>query len=155
MQATTSKVAIVALLMASCLAQNAARELAASAADAARHVAGSGDVEVLSDTTGVDFGPYLSRIVREVRDNWYRIMPDSVRLGFKKGKLAIQFYILKDGRVTGMQLTDPSGDVVLDRAAWGGITASDPFPPLPNEFAGQYLNLRFRFYYNPDESDLR
>jgi TonB family protein len=114
-----------------------------------------GLVDVLSDTMGVDFGPYLSRIVREVRDNWYRIMPDSVRLGFKKGKLAIQFYILKDGRVTGMQLTDPSGDVVLDRAAWGGITASDPFPPLPNEFAGQYLNLRFRFYYNPDESDLR
>ncbi len=114
-----------------------------------------GQVDVLSDTMGVDFGPYLSRIVREVRDNWYRIMPDSVRLGFKKGKLAIQFYILKDGRVTGMQLTDPSGDVVLDRAAWGGITASDPFPPLPNEFAGQYLNLRFRFYYNPDESDLR
>jgi TonB family protein len=114
-----------------------------------------GQVDVLSDTMGVDFGPYLSRIVREVRDNWYRIMPDSVRLGFKKGKLAIQFYILKDGRVTGMQLTDPSGDVVLDRAAWGGITASDPFPPLPNEFAGQYLSLRFRFYYNPDESDLR
>jgi TonB family protein len=114
-----------------------------------------GQVDVLSDTMGVDFGPYLSRVVREVRDNWYRIMPDSVRLGFKKGKLAIQFYILKDGRVTGMQLTDPSGDVVLDRAAWGGITASDPFPPLPNEFAGQYLDLRFRFYYNPDESDLR
>jgi TonB family protein len=114
-----------------------------------------GAVDVLSDTMGIDFGPYLSRITREVRENWYRIMPDSVRLGLKKGKLAIQFYILRDGRVTGMQLTDPSGDVVLDRAAWGGITASDPFPQLPNEFAGQYLNLRFRFYYNPDESDLR
>src|SRR5881275_2621166 len=114
-----------------------------------------GQVDVLSDTMGVDFGPYLSRIVREVRDNWYRIMPDSVRLGFKKGKLAIQFYILKDGRTTGMALTDPSGDVALDRSAWGGITASDPFPALPNEFAGQYLKLRIRFYCNLEESELR
>jgi TonB family protein len=152
-QATTSKVAIVALLIASCLAQNAP-EQAASAAGVARSrgTVSSGDVEVLSNTTGVDFGPYLSRLVREVRDNWYRIMPDSVRLGFKKGKLAIQFYILKDGRVTGMQLTDSSGDVVLDRAAWTGVTACDPFPPLPIEFSGKYLKLRLTFRYNPSVS---
>jgi hypothetical protein len=36
-----------------------------------------------------------------------------------------------------------------------GITASNPFPPLPNEFGGQYLGLRFAFYYNPDKSDLQ
>jgi len=112
-----------------------------------------GLVDVLSDTMGVDFGPYLSRVLREVRKNWYLLVPPDVEN--KKGKLAIQFYILKNGRVTGMQVTDPSGDKALDRAAWGGITASDPFQPLPNEFPGQYLSLRFRFYYNPDESDLR
>jgi TonB family protein len=112
-----------------------------------------GQVDVLSDTLGVDFGPYLSRILREVRKNWYLLVPPDVEE--KKGKLAIQFYILKDGRVTGMQRTESSGDIALDRAAWGGITASDPFPPLPNEFAGQYLSLRFRFYYNPDASELR
>ncbi len=112
-----------------------------------------GQVDVLSDTMGVDFGPYLSRVLREVRKNWYLLVPPDVEN--KKGKLAIQFYILKNGRVTGMQVTDPSGDKALDRAAWGGITASDPFQPLPNEFPGQYLSLRFRFYYNPDESDLR
>src|SRR5438128_3966321 len=112
-----------------------------------------GLVDVLSDTMGVDFGPYLSRVLREVRKNWYLLVPPDVEN--KKGKLAIQFYILKNGRVTGMQVTDPSGDKPLDRAAWGGITASDPFQPLPNEFPGQYLSLRFRFYYNPAERDLR
>jgi len=60
----------------------------------------------------------------------------------------------KDGKVAGMKLTDSSGDVALDRAAWGGITASNPFPPLPSDFGGQYLALRFRFYYNPDKSEL-
>jgi len=112
-----------------------------------------GQLEVLSDTMGVDFAPYLSRIVREVRENWYREVPPSAE--FKKGKLAIEFAILKDGRVAGMQLTDGSGDTALDRAAWAGITLSNPFPPLPTEFGGKYLSLRFRFYYNLQESGLK
>ncbi len=52
-----------------------------------------------------------------------------------------------------MKLVTSSGDVTLDRAAWGGITASDPFPSLPVEFKGEYLALRFRFFYNPDPAD--
>jgi hypothetical protein len=43
-----------------------------------------------------------------------------------------------------------SGDVALDRPAYGSITASDPFPPLPPEFTGPYLELRIRFYYCGD-----
>jgi TonB family protein len=112
-----------------------------------------GPIETLSDTMGVDFGPYLARIVHEVRQNWINLIPESAVM--KKGKVSIEFAILKDGRVAGMQLAvgGTSGDVALDRAAWGGITASNPFPPLPNEFGGKYLSLRFTFYYNPDKSE--
>jgi TonB family protein len=113
-----------------------------------------GNLDILSDTQGVDFGPYLNRILHAVRENWYLHIPESVRDG-KKGKLAIEFAILKDGSIAGMQLTNSSGDIPLDRAAWAGITDSNPFPPLPAEFPGQYLSLRFRFYYNPDQSDLQ
>jgi TonB family protein len=113
-----------------------------------------GNLDILSDTRGVDFGPYLNRILHAVRENWYLHIPESVRDG-KKGKLAIEFAILKDGSIAGLQLTDSSGDIPLDRAAWAGITDSNPFPPLPTEFPGQYLSLRFRFYYNPDQSDLQ
>ena len=73
----------------------------------------------------------------------------------KKGKVGIEFAILKDGRVAGMKYVFMSGDVALDRAAYGGITASDPFPPLPKEFAGQYLALRFGFYYNPAPGEMQ
>ena len=38
--------------------------------------------------------------------------------------------------------------------AWGGIMGSNPFPPLPNEFRGDHLSLRFRFYYNPDKNEM-
>jgi hypothetical protein len=53
-----------------------------------------------------------------------------------------------------MKITGVSGDVSLDRAAWGGITASNPFAPLPSEYHAPYLALRFRFYYNPQKGDI-
>ena len=115
-----------------------------------------GPLDVLSDTMGVDFGPYLARVLHDVRENWYRIIPESARAPLmKKGKVSIEFAILKDGQVAGLQIVGTSGDVALDRAAYGGITASRPFPPLPNEFGGQYLALRFHFYYNPEKADLK
>jgi TonB family protein len=118
--------------------------------------AAMGPLEVLTDTMGVDFGPYLQRVLHDVRLNWYNLIPESARAPLmKKGKLTIEFAILKDGTVAGMKLVATSGDVALDRGAWGGITASNPFPPLPGEFGGQYLGLRFTFYYNPDKSDLQ
>jgi TonB family protein len=122
-----------------------------------RATAATGPVEVLSDTMGVDFGPYLQRVVHDVRINWYNLIPESARAPLmKKGKVSIEFAITKDGKVAGMHYVDPtSGDVALDRAAYGGITASNPFPPLPSEFGGQYLGLRFTFYYNPDKNEMQ
>ena len=112
-----------------------------------------GALDILSDTQGVDFGPYLQRILQNVKENWYHLIPESAEM--KKGKLAIEFAITKDGKVADMRLIATSGDVALDRAAWGGITQSNPFPPLPSDFTGPYLALRFRFYYNPDKADLQ
>jgi TonB family protein len=112
-----------------------------------------GQLDILSDTQGVDFGPYLARILQDVRENWYHLIPESAEM--KKGKLAIEFAITKEGQVADMRLVASSGDVALDRPAWGSITASNPFPPLPSEFTGPYLALRFRFYYNPDKADLQ
>ena len=117
-----------------------------------------GALDVLSDTMGVDFGPYLQRVLHDVKMNWYNLIPESARAPImKKGKVSIEFAILKNGTVAAMRLEQggSSGDVALDRAAWGGITASNPFPPLPSEFGGQYLALRFHFFYNPDKSDLQ
>jgi TonB family protein len=115
-----------------------------------------GNLEVLSDTQGVDFGPYLERVLQAVRMNWYSLIPEEARPPLlKKGKVSIEFVILKDGKTAGMKIVGPSGDVPLDRAAWGGITASVPFAPLPTEFHGPYLALRFHFYYNPGKGDIQ
>jgi TonB family protein len=112
-----------------------------------------GAFDILSDTQGVDFGPYLQRVLQNVREKWYILIPESAEM--KKGKLAIEFVINKNGEVADMKLIATSGDTALDRPAWGAIIGSSPFPPLPNEFNGPYLALRFRFYYNPDKADLQ
>ena len=116
--------------------------------------AAQGALEITSDTMGVDFGPYLQRVLHDVKQNWYQIIPESAMAPLlKKGVVSIEFVITKDGKVAGLHYVSGSGDVALDRAAYGGITASNPFPPLPSEFGGQYLGLRFTFYYNPDVNE--
>lgn len=111
-------------------------------------------VEVLSDTMGVDFGPYLRQVIQATQSSWDLLIPESARPPLlNKGKVAIQFMIMPDGSVKQMQLILPSGDVSLDRAAWGGITGASPYPPLPKQFKGPYLALRFYFLYNERPGD--
>jgi TonB family protein len=107
--------------------------------------------EVLSDTLGVDFTPYLQRVLHDVRLNWYSNIPESAKAPImKKGKVTIQFAILKNGKIARMKLVANSGNFAFDHGAWTGISASNPFPPLPSEFSGEYLGLRMTFFYNPD-----
>jgi TonB family protein len=114
-----------------------------------------GGLEILSDTMGVDFGPYMKRLKYTVQNHWDPLIPESAMPPvMKKGVVVIEFAITKDGKVMGMKLIAPSGDVALDRAAWGAITDAIPLPNLPTQFAGDYLLIRARFYYNPDKNDL-
>ena len=114
-----------------------------------------GPVEILSDTHGVDFGPYLETVVDAVRQAWYGLIPDEARRPvMKQGIVVIGFSIRKNGTVADMSMVTSSGDLLLDRAAWGGITTPNRFPPLPSEFKGDSLMLRFHFYYNPDKQDV-
>jgi TonB family protein len=114
-----------------------------------------GPFDILSDTQGVDFGPYLSRALQSIKANWYNLIPEEARAPLlKHGKVTIRFLITPNGKVTGMYIETPSGDIPLDRAAYGGITASDPFSPLPRDFHGPYLALRIRFYYNPRTGEI-
>ncbi len=116
-----------------------------------------GGAEILSDTLGVDFGPYMQRIIYDTKRAWYPIIPEEAQPPLnKQGKVLIRFKIYPDGSVKEMKLEGPSGDVSLDRAAWGGILGASPYPQLPKNFKGPFLELRFYFLYNiRPGSDLR
>jgi TonB family protein len=111
--------------------------------------AGLRGIDILTDTMGTDFGPYLQRVLKTVKQNWYKLSPPSARAPrMMRGVVSIEFAILKTGKIAGMKLVGSTGDVPLDHAAWLGITDTR-FPPLPAEFSGQYLGLRLQFVYNP------
>jgi outer membrane biosynthesis protein TonB len=105
--------------------------------------------EILSDTQGVDFGPYIRRILEDIKRNWYPLIPEEARPPLnKQGETLIRFTINSDGTIAAMHLDGSSQDIAIDRACWGGITGVGQFPPLPAQFKGPNLELRVDFFTN-------
>ena len=102
--------------------------------------------KILSPTYGYDFGPYLNQVLNKIRYNWYSLIPEIAK--FRKGRVVIVFRIQKDGIVSDPRVVANSGTDPLDRAAYGSITASNPFPPLPANFEGDRLDLQITYLYN-------
>jgi hypothetical protein len=74
--------------------------LLASANAQKQETSGSGkaNVEVLTDTRGVDIAPYVQKIMVHIRANWYSAIPQSARAPeFKSGTTKIEFSIAGDG----------------------------------------------------------
>ena len=106
-------------------------------------------VDVLSDTEGVDFGPYLTKILREIKSTWLPLIPEEARPPLnKQGETQIRFSILPNGKIGGMTLEGSTHDDALNRAAWGSITGVGVFPPLPAQFKGPNLELRIHYLVN-------
>ena len=105
-----------------------------------------GNVEILSDTQGVDFGNYIKRLLRILYNSWVPLIPEETRPPLnKEGTTLIRFTINADGTLSYMHLDSSTHDTAIDRAAWGSITGVGQFPPLPKEFKGPNLQLRINF----------
>ena len=112
-------------------------------------------LEVLSDTGGFDLHSYLNQMMQVIRAVWYLHVPDNARAPvMKRGKVSIEFRVMKDGKIEDVHYVETSGDSSLDQAAYEGIVSSSGLLPLPDGFACQYIALRFHFSYNPGKSNL-
>jgi TonB family protein len=106
-------------------------------------------VEILSDTQGVDFGPYIKNALATIKKNWLPLIPEEARPpGNVQGETSIRFTISSDGKIIAMHMDESSHNVNIDRAAWGAITGVGQFPPLPAEFKGQHIEVRIDFLTN-------
>lgn len=107
------------------------------------------NLELVSDSQGVDFRPYLTQVLAAVRRNWLAVIPESARLG-RQGRVSIQFSIARAGNVPKLVITMHSGTDALDRAAVAGISAAAEarFPPFPPGFKGDRVVLQLNFAYN-------
>ena len=54
--------------------------------------------QLLSDTEGVDFTPYLRQILQTVRRNWQTVIPESARLG-RRGNVSLVLSIDRNGKI--------------------------------------------------------
>jgi hypothetical protein len=108
-----------------------------------------GGLEMLTPDQGVDFSSYLQRVYFTVKRNWFAVMPPSVELG-DRGIVVLTFRIMRDGNVPSPEpvIRQNSGKEPLDRAAFSSVRASSPFEPLPAQFAGPYIELRYTYLYN-------
>jgi len=98
---------------------------------------------------GVDFQPYLNKIMREIYETWLPLIPEEARPPLnKQGETQIRFIINPDGTIGGMQMEDSTHDDAINRACWGSITGVNQFPPLPKQFHGPNLELRIRYFTN-------
>ncbi len=108
-----------------------------------------GDVEILSDTGGVDLRPYIKQIVGLIYKNWMPLIPAEAKPPeSKQGESSIRFTILPDGRIGAMHLDASTHDDSINRSCWGAITSMGQFPALPAAMGPKPLELRIHFYVN-------
>jgi len=110
-----------------------------------------GGAEILSDTQGVNFDPYLRRILSDIKRNWLPLIPEEAEPPLsKQGETFIRFTILPDGNIksASMHLDNSSRDVAIDKSCWSAIVSEGQFPPLPAQFHGPELELRIHFLVN-------
>jgi outer membrane biosynthesis protein TonB len=150
-------IAILAALLVSLPAHAQTAPADSAAAPTAQGKAHSEDSAgkqgILTDTQGVDFTFYIEQVVRITQTSWKPLMPREVEAPVRKsGVVKIRYKILRNGHVMdgSMMLEDKSGDVALDRAAWGAVQTS-VYPPLPTDFKGPFIELRFAFSYNAEQ----
>jgi TonB family protein len=106
------------------------------------------DPQILSpNPQGIDFGPYLNRVMTRIRTNWFALMPAAAIQG-DKGRVDTVFTITREGTVTDLQLVAASGNPTLDKTVTTAIQTSSPFPALPADFKGDGLKLRIAFLHN-------
>jgi TonB family protein len=103
--------------------------------------------ELKSDPMGVDFWPYLQRVLAAVKLNWSAVYPQAARLGLR-GQVTLEFSVRKDGLIDHIVWDERSGSNALDNAAVAAISASEHLPPLPTEYKGDKIVLKMSFMYN-------
>jgi outer membrane biosynthesis protein TonB len=156
-RAIIATVAVVASLISNNVSASAQKTVTVGPTDSlatqdASHPAAQWDgVQILSDTRGVDFGPYLKQIMPALLKWYVQFLPEKARRPtFASGLTGIRFTINSDGKLAPgqMHLDYSTHDQALDRAAWGAITSQAQFPALPANFTGPDLVIRIEFRVN-------
>lgn len=102
------------------------------------------DPDIQFDSKGVEFGPWLRRFVAHVKRNW--IIPQAAWT--QKGRVVIQFYVLKDGTILDIRVVQPAAIDGFNTAAFNALKMSNPTISLPAEYPTDRVFFTVTFHYN-------
>jgi protein TonB len=103
---------------------------------------GSGGIDVgPASVLGSRFGGYADLVRDKVSQHWVtadlRATPSQV--------CAVSFTIARDGTVSNVQISHPSGNYLLDTSAKRAVMDANPLPPLPREVPQNDATVELRF----------
>ena len=83
---------------------------------------------------------YLTTMVQLIQRNWNGQQDVA-------GQTLMKFTVLRDGRISGIQVERGSGYFALDQGAQRALIATRQLPPLPPQFPDQSLAVHLNFQY--------
>jgi TonB family protein len=99
---------------------------------------GTGSGMLSLDTANFPFTYYLRQVTGRIEENWIRPQGDL-------GRVIVYFKIKRDGSILEPQVHESSRNPTMDMLAAGAVKRSEPFPPLPIEFADDSLGIYLCF----------
>jgi TonB family protein len=100
--------------------------------------------DIQFDAKGIDFGPWIARFVAQVKRNWY--VPQAAM--FLRGRVVIQFYVLRNGTITEIKVVQPSTVEPFTLAAFNALKLSNPTLALPPGYPDDRVLFTVTFHYN-------
>jgi hypothetical protein len=93
-----------------------------------------------------DFAYYILDMKKKLRENTFPPIAFS-RFGMISGETVLTFKVWPDGRATDIEVIGYEGHKTLMETSVDAVKDSSPFPPLPDDFPEEYLELRWTFIY--------
>ncbi|MBI4595308.1 MAG: cell envelope integrity protein TolA [Candidatus Tectomicrobia bacterium] len=105
----------------------------------------SGQGLIASDNPSFQNFNYLDVVASKMYRNWNFNLWNSNPGQYKNLEVTISIVINRDGTIGNPVVEKSSGIPLLDRSALSAVLNSNPLPPLPGEFKGNYLNIHLKF----------
>jgi len=108
------------------------------------------------DTKTRPFGVYDRAVIAAVQNHWCELLDSAKYDGSSTGKVALQFQVYYDGRITGLKIIENTVKETLGLLCQKAVLELSPYPRWPKEMhkqlAADSRTLALTFYYLPADA---
>ncbi len=107
------------------------------------NTAGEGGLRFGGGNFGDSYPWYVTGVKSRFQSNWLvSMVSPSIA---SAPRVYVDFDIMRDGTITNVQIIQSSGVPEVDRSALRAVLASNPLGPLPPDYAGSKVSVKFYF----------